>query len=445
MTTRHFPDGFVWGSATSSYQIEGAVNEDGRGESIWDRFSHTPGCVENGDTGDVACDHYHRWTGDIALMQSLNLNAYRLSIAWPRIIPDGDGTVNRRGLDFYDRLVDGLLEAGIDPYVTLYHWDLPQALEDKGGWRSRDTVEAFARYTEIVVDRLGDRVNNWWTINEPWVVAVMGHELGEHAPGHKSVKEALDVSHHVLLAHAMAMEVLHGAGTNRVGIVLDQIPQTPRSAHPADVAAARLADGRHNRWYLDPLAGRGFPEDVIEALGWDQAVVKHGDLELIARPIDMLGVNYYTRAVCAAPNLVDADRPPPLLRPRGEPTDMGWEVYPQGLYETLVRDFREYGHTSIYITENGAAYDVPKIEGSIADSLRRSYLERHLAEMHRAIADGVPLDGYFVWSLLDNFEWAHGYSKLFGIVGVDFDDQTRTVKDSGKWFAGVADRNSFDA
>lgn len=445
MRTHAFPDGFIWGAATSSYQIEGAVAEDGRGESIWDRFSHTPGYVRNGDTGDVACDHYHRWREDIALMQSLNLNAYRFSIAWPRIIPDGDGAVNRRGLDFYDRLVDGLLEAGIDPYVTLYHWDLPQALEDKGGWRSRDTVEAFARYTEIVVDRLGDRVNNWWTINEPWVVAVMGHELGEHAPGHRSVKEALDVSHHVLLAHARGMDVLHGAGSNRVGIVLDQIPQIPRSAHPDDVASARLADGRHNRWFLDPIAGRGFPKDVVDALGWDQEVIRDGDLETIAHPIDMLGVNYYTRVVCAAPDLADADRPPPLVTRQGEPTDMGWEVYPQGLYETLVRDSRDYGHRSLYITENGAAYDVPMVEGSISDSLRQSYLEQHFAEMHRAISDGVPLDGYFVWSLLDNFEWAHGYSKRFGIVGVDFDNQTRTVKDSGKWFAGVAARNTFDA
>ena len=445
MTRRDFPEGFVWGSATASYQIEGAVDEDGRGESIWDRFSHTPGRVKNGDTGDVACDHYHRWRDDVALMQSLNLNAYRFSIAWPRIIPTGDGAVNHRGLDFYDRLVDGLLEAGIDPYVTLYHWDLPQALEDKGGWRSRDTVEAFARYTEVVVDRLGDRVDNWWTINEPWVVAVEGHELGLHAPGHQSVKEALDVSHYLLLAHARSMEVLHSDGSNRVGIVLNQVHHVPRSAHADDVAAAHHADGRYNRWFLDPLAGRGYPEGVVDALGWDQVVIDPGDLVAIARPMDMLGVNYYTRVVCAAPGVADVDRPPPLVTAQGEPTDMGWEIYPQGLYETVVRDFREYGHTSIYITENGAAYDVPMVDGAIADPLRQSYLRQHIAEMHRAIEDGVPLDGYFVWSLLDNFEWAHGYSKRFGIVGVDFDDQTRTVKDSGKWFAGVAARNSFDA
>jgi beta-glucosidase len=375
----------------------------------------------------------------------LNLNAYRFSIAWSRIIPDGDGEVNRRGLDFYDRLVDGLLEAGIDPYVTLYHWDLPQALEDKGGWRSRDTVDAFGRYAEIVVDRLGDRVDNWWTINEPWVVAVEGHELGLHAPGHQSVKKALDVSHYLLLAHARSMDVLHSAGADRVGIVLNQARHVPRSAHTADLAAARFADGRYNRWFLDPLAGRGYPEDVVDAVGWDHAVIKAGDIEAIARPMDMLGVNYYTRVVCAAPEVADVDRPRPLVTAQGEPTDMGWEIYPQGLYETLIRDFRGYGHAPIYITENGAAYDVPKIDGSIADTPRRSYLEGHLAEMHRAITDGVPVRGYFVWSLLDNFEWAHGYSMRFGSVGVDFDAQTRTVKDSGTWFAGVAARNGFDA
>jgi beta-glucosidase len=445
MTRYDFPEGFVWGSATSSYQVEGAVHEDGRGESIWDRFAHTPGRVKDGDTGDVACDHYHRWREDVALMRSLNLNAYRFSIAWPRIIPSGDGDLNHQGLDFYDRLVDGLLEFGIDPSATLYHWDLPQALEDKGGWRSRDSVEAFARYTEIVSDRLGDRVTNWWTINEPWVVAVEGHELGLHAPGHQSVKQALDVSHHLLLAHARSMDVLRSAGSNRVGIVLNQACHVPRSEHPADVAAASLADGRYNRWFLDPLAGRGYPVDVVDFLGWDQAVIENGDLAEIARPMDVLGVNYYTRVLCAAPEVSDVDRPQPLVVAQGEPTDMGWEVYPRGLYETLVRDFREYGHTRITITENGAAYDVPKIRGSIADPLRQVYLERHLAELHRAIADGVPVDGYFVWSLLDNFEWAHGYSKRFGIVGVDFDDQTRTVKDSGTWFANVAARNGFDA
>ena len=288
-------------------------------------------------------------------------------------------------------------------------------------------------------------MSNWWTINEPWVIAVEGHELGLHAPGHTSVVEALDVSHHLLLAHARSMEVLHSAGPNRVGIVLNQAPHVPRSAHAADVAAAHLADGRYNRWFLDPLADRGYPDDVVDAVEWDQAVIEHGDFELIAHPVDMMGVNYYTRVVCADAGVADADRPRPLVTPQGEPTDMGWEVYPQGLYETLIRDFREYGHTPIYVTENGAAYDLPLIDGSIADSLRRSYLEQHLAQMHRAISDGVPVDGYFVWSLLDNFEWAHGYSKRFGIVGVDFDDQTRPVKDSGTWFANVAARNGFDA
>ena len=310
MTTYDFPEGFVWGSATSSYQIEGAVAEDGRGESIWDRFSHSPGRVKNGDTGDIACDHYHRWGDDVALMQSLSLNAYRFSIAWPRIVPDGDGAVNRRGLDFYDRLVDGLLEAGIDPYVTLYHWDLPQALEDKGGWRSRETVEAFARYTEIVVDRLGDRVDNWWTINEPWVVAVEGHELGLHAPGHQSVKEALDVSHYLLLAHARSMDVLHSGGSNRCR------DRAQSGLSRATFRARRRRRGcPTRRRALQPVVPRPpcrsrLSGGCCRCARVGPIVVDPGDLVAIARPMDMLGVNYYTRVVCAAPDVSDIDRPP---------------------------------------------------------------------------------------------------------------------------------------
>jgi len=443
MTEYAFPDGFVWGTATASYQIEGAVAEDGRGESIWDRFSHTPGMVENGDTGDSACDHYHLWRKDIALMEELNVGAYRFSIAWPRIMPDGDGSVNPAGLDWYDRLVDDLLAAGIDPYVTLFHWDLPQALEDKGGWRSRSIVDAFARYTEVVYDRLGDRVTNWWTINEPRVVSVVGHEIGRHAPGHQSIQEALDVAHHLLLAHAAARDVIRARGHARVGIVLDQGPQVPRSSHPDDVRLATLADGRRNRWFFDPLGGRGYPEDVLDVVEWDRSAILPGDLETIAQPIDMLGINYYSRNIHAAPDVGDANRPEPLTEFRGEPTDMGWEVYPAGLREVLTRAYREYGHQSLYVTENGAAYTVPPADGVVPDEIRRSYLEQHFIELHRAIEDGVPVGGYFVWSLLDNFEWGHGYSKRFGIVHVDFDDQSRIVKDSGRWYAGVVAANGF--
>jgi beta-glucosidase len=445
MTTYSFPDGFVWGSATASYQVEGAVAEDGRGESIWDRFSHTPGRVAGGDTGDVACDHYHRWRDDIALMRSLNLGAYRFSIAWPRVAPDGDGTLNHAGLDFYDRLVDELLHAGIVPYPTLYHWDLPQALEDRGGWRVRATIDAFARFAEVVVDRLGDRVANWWTINEPWVVAVVGHEEGRHAPGRRSVQEARDVAHHVLVAHARAVEVVHGSNAGRVGIVLNQAPQMPRSGHPADVALAHLEDGKLIRWFMDPLAGRGYPEDAMRALGWDGTVVKPGDMEAIAAPIDMLGINFYTVERRAAADVADGGRPAPLDGAGDEWTEMGWEVYPAGIAEVLTRAHREYGHRSLHITENGAAYTVPPVDGRVADDLRRSYLERHLAGVHGAIAGGVPVDGYFVWSLLDNFEWDRGYAMRFGIVHVDYDTQERIVKDSGHWFAGVAARNGFAA
>ena len=445
MTSYTFPEGFVWGSATASYQVEGAVAEDGRGESIWDRFSHTPGRVAGGDTGDVACDHYHRWRDDVALMRSLNLGAYRFSIAWPRVIPDGDGNVNPAGLDFYDRLVDGLLDAGIRPYPTLYHWDLPQALEDRGGWRSRKTVDAFARYVEVVVDRLGDRVTDWWTINEPWVIAVVGHEEGRHAPGRRSTQDSLDVAHHVLVAHARAVDVVRSRGAARAGIVLNQAVQVPRSSHPEDVALARFEDGRLIRWFMDPLAGRGYPEDVLQAIAWDQSVVLPGDLEAIARPIDMLGINYYTREVVAAPGVADEARPRPLPETGDEWTEMGWEVYPRGIAELLARAHRNYGYQSLYITENGAAYTVHPAGGGVHDEIRRAFLERHLAAVHGAISTGVPVDGYFVWSLLDNFEWERGYAMRFGIVHVDYGSQERIVKDSGHWFARVAASNGFNA
>jgi beta-glucosidase len=445
MTTHSFPDGFVWGSATAAYQVEGAVAEDGRGESIWDRFSHTPGKVAGGDTGDRACDHYHRWREDIALMRSLALGAHRFSIAWPRVVPDGDGAINPAGLDFYDRLVDELLDAGITPYATLYHWDLPQALEDRNGWRSRATVDAFARYVDVVVGRLGDRVANWWTINEPWVVAVVGNEEGRHAPGRRSAQEARDVAHHVLVAHARAVEVIRGHGAGRVGIVLNQAPQLPRSSHPADVELARLEDGKLNRWFMDPLAGRGYPEDAVRAIGWDGSVIESGDLEAIARSIDMLGINYYTVERRAADDVADADRPEPLDEAADEWTETGWEVHPAGIAEVVTRAHREYGHQSLYITENGAAYTVPPRDGRIPDEIRRSYLERHLTALHDAMAGGVPVHGYFVWSLLDNFEWEKGYAKRFGIVHVDYDTQERIVKDSGRWFAAVAADNEFTA
>ena len=439
-----FPEDFVWGSATASYQVEGAAYEDGRGQSIWDTFSHTPGNVLNGDTGDVACDHYHRWQDDIEVMKSLNLNAYRFSIAWPRIIPDGDGEVNEAGLDWYSDLVDGLLAAGIEPYPTLYHWDLPQALQDKGGWRSRDTVDAFERYADAVISRLGDRVTNWWTINEPWVVAVVGNEKGEHAPGHEDPLEALDVAHHLLLAHGRVVKLLRRDPRNRVGIVLDQTVYHPRSQHESDLAAASLEDAKRIRWYLDPLTGRGYPQEAIDAAGWNEAVVLPGDLETIAQPIDCIGVNFYSRQIAQAPDVGDNDRPSPLVEFQGTPTDIGWEISPEALHEVLDRLHNDFGFGSLFITENGASYGTGAEDGAVHDEDRRRYLELHLEQVGRAITDGIPVDGYFVWSLLDNFEWAFGYSQRFGIVHVDFADQTRIVKDSGKWYAAVVAANGVD-
>jgi beta-glucosidase len=427
------PDGFLIGAATAAYQIEGAVTEDGRGASIWDTFSHTPGRVVGGHTGDVACDHYHRMDEDVALMAELGLDAYRFSIAWPRVLPAGRGAVNPAGLGFYDRLVDRLLEHGITPFATLYHWDLPQVLEDEGGWRRRSTSEAFAAYAEVVTSHLGDRVGHWATLNEPWVSAHLGYITGSHAPGGSDLADGLAAAHHLLLAHGLAVpRIRRSAPGAAVGIVLNLVEVTTMSAHPADVAAATIAEGTVNRWFLDPIAGRGYPGDAAAALGWDGAPVRDGDLGTIGVPIDFLGVNYYTRLIKGSPGL--ADRPEPIARSSGEITDMGWEVHPDGLEHVLRRVDREYGFSRLYVTENGVAYPEPEhVEGPIDDAERISYLQRHLEAAARAVAGGVPLAGYFVWSLLDNFEWAFGYTKRFGIVHVDFDTLARTPKRSYSW------------
>ena len=432
-----FPDSFTWGVATASYQIEGAVGEDGRGPSIWDTFSHTPGKVLNGDTGDVACDHYHRWEDDIALMSNLGIGGYRFSIAWPRIVPAGRGAPNPAGLDFYDRLVDGLLEAGITPFPTLYHWDLPQALDDEGGWLSRDTAEAFADYSGVVVGRLGDRVKTWLTLNEPWVSSHLGYGKGEHAPGHANWSEVWPVTHHLLLAHGLAVQQIREVAPDAdVGIVLNLEPQYPASDHPADIEATRLADGYWNRWFLDPLAGRGYPEDAVADSGWNQAEVQPGDMAVIAEPCDLLGVNFYSRKIIVGADLVGEERPGTPPEP-DELTEMGWEVYPEGLYDILMKVKREYDFETIYITENGAAYPDELVDGRVEDDNRISYLQRHFAQLHRAIQEGVDVRGYFLWSLMDNFEWAYGYSKRFGLTYVDYDTQERVVKRSGEWYSTV--------
>ena len=444
MATYPFPEGFVWGTATAAYQIEGAANEDGRGESIWDRFSHTPGKVTNGDTGDVAVDHYHRWPQDVQIMTRLGVNAYRFSIAWPRVIPDGVGAVNPAGLDFYERLVDALLAAGIQPFVTLYHWDLPQALQDKGGWPSRDSVGWFTDYAAVVSGRLGDRVHHWITHNEPWVVAQVGYATGQHAPGVRDQRAALQAAHHLLLSHGQAVSILrqNGNGRARVGITLNLGWVDPASDRPADVEAARRHDGQLNRYYLDPLFKGAYPADMV---AYYEAVAPHvqpGDLLLISTPIDFLGVNYYTRAVVADDPAGSGLRTRQIRPPYAEYTEMGWEVYPDGLQKLLERLHAEYRPPAIYITENGCACADRLEDGQVHDERRIAYLREHLIRAQRAIQGGVPLRGYFLWSLLDNFEWAHGYTKRFGIVHVDYATQTRTLKDSAHWYRQVIAANA---
>lgn len=436
-----FPAGFKWGVATASYQIEGAVAEDGRSPSIWDTFSHTPGKVRNGDTGDVACDHYHCWQSDIDLMRSLGVQAYRFSVAWPRVLPGGSGPVNLAGLDFYDRLVDGLVEAGIVPFPTLYHWDLPQPLDDRGGWLARETAEAFAEYAGVVAGRLGDRVQSWVTLNEPWVISHLGYGSGEHAPGHKNWDEVWPVTHHLLLGHGLAVERIRAAAPgSSVGLVLNLEPQYPASKSPDDLAATRLADGYWNRWFLDPIAGRGYPADVLTDCGWDQVQVRSGDMETIAAPVDLLGINFYSRKVIAGSAEPVATRAGERFG-AAETTAMGWEVYPEGLYDILARIHTEYAFPILYITENGAAYEDQIVAGRVEDEERISYIQRHLEQVHRAIGAGVPVRGYFAWSLMDNFEWAYGYTKRFGLIRVDFQTQERTVKRSGEWYARVVAGN----
>jgi beta-glucosidase len=428
------PADFDWGAATASYQIEGAVHEDGRGESIWDRFCATPGKVRNGESGAVACDFYHRYPNDIALMRHLGIDSFRFSVAWPRILPEGRGLVNGPGLDFYDRLVDRLLESGIQPCVTLYHWDLPQALEDRGGWPAREIVDAFAEYVEVVARRLGDRVRHWITHNEPWIVAWLGYGWGVHAPGRASEADALAAAHHVLLSHGRAVEVLRReAPGTEVGITLNLMHDYPASDAEEDVAATRHVDGFRNRWFLDPLYRAEYPADILEHYAASLPRVEDGDMAAIAAPIDVLGINTYSRGVIGAGP--DGGRPIFVRPPESEYTDMDWEVYPDGLHDLLVRLRDDYAPARIAITENGAAFsDLRGHDGRVRDPERQAYLERHIEAVARAVEDGVPVSGYYVWSLLDNFEWAHGYAKRFGIVYVDYPTLERVPKGSFEWY-----------
>jgi beta-glucosidase len=438
-----FPEHFRWGTGTYSYQVEGAANEDGRGESIWDRFCSQPGTILNGDTGMVACDHYHRYREDIQLLQNLGVHMYHFSIAWPRIIPQGIGKVNPLGLDFYERLVDTLLAAGIEPFATLYHWDLPQALQDaQGGWASRQTAYQFADYVDVVSRRLGDRVHNWLTLNEPAVTAFEGHEDGIHAPGLRDPRLAWQTSHHFLLAHGLAVPILraNGDASTRVGITLNFTGIDPAS--PADEPTARFLDGKMHRWFLDPIFRASYPEDVLKHLGDLTPKTEPGDAEIIARPIDFLGANYYTHMVVQQTGkAIDAFTTLPVEG--AEYTAMDWEVYPRGIYEVLLRLHREYAVPAIYIVENGAAFpDMVEEDGSILDPRRINYLHEHLLQVHATLDEGVPLKGYSVWALLDNFEWSLGYSMRFGIVHVDYATQKRTLKASGAWYRDVIANNS---
>jgi beta-glucosidase len=419
---QRFPPGFLWGAATAAYQIEGAPLADGKGPSIWDVFCRVPGAVANGDTGDVACDHYRRFREDVALMAELGLGAYRFSISWPRVLPAGTGATNEPGLEFYDRLVDELLAHGIRPLATLYHWDLPHALQDRGGWPSPDAPGWFGEYAALAAERLGDRVRDWVTINEPGVVTWIGHLEGRHAPGARDFGTAVATGHSLLLAHREGAAAIRAATADaRVGIALDLRPVHPAGDTPDDHQAARLLDAHQNRWFLDPLFGRGYPAELVERLG-DLAPPPldgyHGRL-------DFLGANYYTRhRARPAEGPIGAE----MVGPAGVPTtDMGWEVYPDGLRELLVRLHDDYGPLPLLVTENGAAFG--------DDERRLDYLARHLEAAAEAIEAGVPLEGYFAWSLLDNFEWAEGYAKRFGIVEVDYATQLRTVRPSGRWYS----------
>ncbi len=436
---------FVWGAATAAFQIEGATKADGRGESIWDRFAATEGKVALGDTGDPACEHYYRWRDDLDLMKSLGLEGYRFSISWPRIQPTGRGPANPRGLDFYRALVEGMLERGIRPLATLYHWDLPQALQDEGGWASRDVVDRFTEYAAILFDHLGDCVSDWITHNEPWVTSFLGYAHGTKAPGVTDWPTALRAAHHSLLAHGAAVEAYRdGNGTGNIGITLDLTVAKPASASPADVAAAARLDGHHNRWFLDAVFRGSYPADMIEL--YEERVgaidfVKDGDLELIARPIDFLGVNFYR------PNVVEAADDDSVLElaqvdTDGEHTAMGWPIVPSALTELLVRLDRDYGGVPFVITENGAAFD-DRLDGAeiVEDERRVAYLAGHIEALQRAREQGVDVRGYYVWSLLDNFEWEQGYGARFGIVFVDFQSQRRIPKRSALWYRDLIASN----
>jgi beta-glucosidase len=438
-----FPPHFLWGTATSAYQVEGSPLADGAGPSIWHRFAHTRGLIRDGSTGDVACDHYRRYRDDVALMRTLGTSAYRFSISWSRVMPRGRGPVNSAGLDFYERLVDALLEHAIEPMVTLYHWDLPAALDDLGGWLNPDIAHWFAEYAAVVVRRLDGRVKLWTTLNEPWVVTDGGYLHGTLAPGHRNRFEAPIASHHLLRAHAEAVQTYRSEGRHRIGIVVNLEPKYPASDDLADRAATSRADAYMNRQYLDPIFLGRYPDELGQMFGDAWPRWPADDVALVRQPIDFVGVNYYTRSVTRFDPHAWLLQAAPTPQTRATYTETGWEVFAPALTDILVWVKDRYGSPPIYVTENGAAFfDPPVVDGdALADPLRVAYLRQHIAAVHAAIDRGVDVRGYFVWSLLDNFEWAHGYSKRFGIVHVDFQTQKRTLKDSALFYARVIASN----
>ncbi|MET8142802.1 GH1 family beta-glucosidase [Sphaerisporangium sp. NPDC005288] len=456
-----FPTGFVWGAATSAYQIEGSTDVDGRGTSIWDTFVRQPGRILNGENADVAIDHYRRYRDDVAVMAELGLTAYRFSVSWPRIMPDGAGTVNQAGLDFYRRLVDELLANGIEPWLTLYHWDLPQALEDLGGWPARDTSKRFADFAACVHQALGDRVKQWSTVNEPWCAAFLGYSSGEHAPGRREPAASIRAAHHLNLAHGLAVQALRAQGADaRIGGSVNLYAISPATDDAADLDAARRIDGLQNRFFLDALLKGSYPEDVLADLSavTDIDFIQDGDMETISTPFDTLMVNYYSRftvsgkpggAASAAAAPTGAGSPWPgnehvSFVNGGRPvTSMGWEIDDLGLYEVLQRVATEYPSIPLVISENGAAFDDVVADGSVDDQERLAYIEAHLRTCHAAIEAGIPLKGYFAWSLMDNFEWAWGYGKRFGLVYVDYESQRRTPKASAFWYADTIRRGGL--
>ncbi len=449
-TEAAFPKGFFWGTATASYQIEGAWNEDGKGESIWDRFAHTPGKVKNGDTGDVACDSYHRWREDIALMRAMNLNSYRFSLSWPRIQPDGSGPANSKGIDYYNRLVDALLEAHIRPMVTIYHWDLPQALEDAGGWPNRDMVGRFADYVQLVARALGDRVSDWMVFNEPAGFVDLGYLDGTHAPGRQSLLDFLRATHVVNLAQGAGFRALKAVRPSaRVGTAFSMSPCEPATNSEADKLAADRAHAITNIWFLEPALRGSYPE-ALTFLPETAMRIKAGDMEKIRTPLDFIGINLYYRTIASAPSALHrAAHAQEWLYPvkmeggqQGPRTDFGWEVWPKALYDMVLRITRDYNRPVIEITESGCSYnDGPDANGVIRDTRRIDYQRQYLAALSRAIAEGADVRGYHAWTLMDNFEWADGYSQRFGLAYVDFKTQKRTIKDSGRWYAKVAAEN----